>query len=85
MNEILTGVTTEDNQSKTQDYRKALKKGQRVNGTLVCCAKCGATFFVSEEHAKWFADRDLDIPRTCVRCRRLSRQNREREKIYGKY
>ena len=43
------------------------------------CRDCSEEFVIVENEAKWFEDRDMQLPKRCPNCRRKRRAEREAE------
>jgi hypothetical protein len=48
---------------------------------MVCsCMDCGRDFTITEGEQRFFASRNLNLPRRCVNCRRLRKERENAEK-----
>ncbi len=43
------------------------------------CKDCDEEFVILEAEAKWFEERDMQLPKRCADCRRKRRAERESE------
>ena len=50
---------------------------QSMEPLALRCCDCGLSFAMSIGEQRWFAERDLDLPRRCKPCRQLRKACRE--------
>ena len=43
------------------------------------CKDCGRYFIIDSDEEQWFQDRDLSLPKRCVKCRAKRRKDRNSE------
>lgn len=72
-------VTMVSPEACTNEFRLALADILKQS-TLRTCKICGNDFIISNSEKQWFKDRNMNIPKTCSRCRykrRLERRTQE--------
>lgn len=53
-----------------------------MNNVITKCVDCNKPFTITSNHAKWFLDRGLELPKRCKECRE-KRRNRKGEASDG--
>jgi ribosomal protein L33 len=49
----------------------------RKDGIELQCRDCGAKFYFTDDEAKFYSERGLEIPKRCPRCRNIAKISRK--------